>query len=117
MHAGPARRSRPWPERSDCPPAPVAVATVDVYTAPPRKTFCVVSRRSESPMRVGVLRVSGGDLLEVSRVRDFEDEPVLANADPVALGQRHAASDSTSLYDNAVGRAQIGDDRRQYPCR
>jgi hypothetical protein len=41
---------------------------------------------------------------------DLEDELVLADADPVAVGERDAASDSTALYVNAVGGAQIGND-------
>jgi hypothetical protein len=43
-----------------------------------------------------------------SRGLNFENEFVMAYADPVAVSERDAASDSTALYVNAVGRAQIG---------
>lgn len=41
---------------------------------------------------------------------ELEDELVMADPDLVAVSERDAASDSTALYVNAVGRAQIGND-------
>ena len=87
-----------------------------VIDTQPRRAIRSSCRRSERPTPVRVFRDSGGrrrdqpcSLPSVSGL-DLEDELVLADADPVAVGERDTASDSTVLYVNAVGGAQIGND-------
>ena len=41
---------------------------------------------------------------------DLENELVMADPDPVTVSERDAASYSTVVYVNTVGRAQVGDD-------